>query len=1017
MKLIKRSYYCLGILLLLFIICLSSFRFIWSGIFDNHLQADIESGELNLQSWQFSDRETLVLDGEWDFYPSMFLIDGEEKSDVSPETIILPNGWNRLLNSSTGYGTYRLKIRVSPDPDKEYSLYVPSIRSSSEIYVNGRRLSASGEVATTQEQYVAKNLPQSVFFTADEDGLIDIVIHVANYKNLRNWDSGIIRAIRFGTRQAVTNEVQSSIYMQITMIVLLLLHSIYTLILYFIRDRNKQLLYFSLLTFLFTIIFLLTSKDKLLHQLIYIDSDWTMRLLFTLCLIAGYVFLQCTDHRKLRIWNKLFPYYRWSVFVLAFLPLIISTAQVIFILPAYLLIGSIPFIIALLAVARTYHQSAEQNLFLVLSFVASIHHVIWANLWRARGMYLPYYPFDLLIALICFVTVWFKQYADMHKETKMLAINLERINQEKDQFLANTAHEFRNPLNSILLLSKAVLEREKATLSLQSINEIHTILDVGRRMNLLLTDLLEAKQLQHGKLKLDKQVIALEPIVIGVIDLLQFSSNVKELQIINQISKEFPAVYADENRVTQILFNLVKNAIQYTDQGLIVISASVKKEIAEIHVTNTGHRISPEMKERLFLPYQQGDFSELGGGFGLGLSIAKQLVELHSGTIRVTSEEQNKTTFTFTLALASAHPDIKLANEKPSVSYEIGKPEQVESPSLNNNQLPAILVVDDNLTSLSTLQAILSPDKYKVVFVSNADQALKKLKQEEWDIVISDVMMPKVSGYQLTRKIRERYSLTDLPILLLTSGNLDVEACFTAGANDYVTNPVEPSELKARLDSLITLKRVVQQQIQLETSWLQAQIQPHFLFNTLNSIKALSEFNIEEMRKMLDQLGIFLRSKFQFHQMKTLIPLEEELNTVRSYLYIEQVRFQDLLEVKWELEEHDEIVVPFLSIQPLVENAVLHGIRQREGKGTVTIRLVKDLLHSKATITVEDDGVGIEETRLANLLKGPFESQSGVGLLNVEQRLIQCYGKGLTIISLPGQGTSVSFEIDLSKNE
>lgn len=258
---------------------------------------------------------------------------------------------------------------------------------------------------------------------------------------------------------------------------------------------------------------------------------------------------------------------------------------------------------------------------------------------------MPHYPFDLIFAVVCFMMVWLKGYFRTYRETKELAETLQRINREKDQFLANTSHEFRNPLNSMLLLSKGVRDREESAITEQSINDLNTVLNVGKRMNLLLTDLLEERQLQQGKPRLNKQVIILEPIVTGVMDLLQFSFDMKKVQIINQISKTFPAVFADENRVTQILFNLVKNAIKYTDHGTITISAAVNGNVAEIHVTDTGAGISPEMQKRLFLPYEQGDAPEgitRDGGFGLGLSITKQLVELHGGTIQVSSKKRRE---------------------------------------------------------------------------------------------------------------------------------------------------------------------------------------------------------------------------------------------------------------------------------------------------------------------------------------------------------------------------------------
>lgn len=219
------------------------------------------------------------------------------------------------------------------------------------------------------------------------------------------------------------------------------------------------------------------------------------------------------------------------------------------------------------------------------------------------------------------------------------------------------------------------------------------------------------------------------------------------------------------------------------------------------------------------------------------------------------------------------------------------------------------------------------------------------------------------------------------------------------------------------MDSLVTLKRVAEQQVQMETSWLQAQIQPHFLFNTLNSIMALSELDVKGMRRLLNEFSNLLRSKFQFQQMKERIPLEEELNIVRSYLYIEQVRFGDAMQVKWELDNIEGVEVPFLSIQPLVENAVHHGIRGRKGRGTVTIRCKTDIDQRKATITVEDDGAGIEEAEIPSILNREMESKSGVGILNVDKRLHQHFGRGLQIVSSPNQGMKVFFWVDLSLKE
>ncbi|GAB2544274.1 ATP-binding response regulator [Gracilibacillus alcaliphilus] len=1013
----KRDYIRTGILVILFIISLSALRLIWVGVFQENITPAIVDGELDLSTWEIEDSRTLQLDGEWDFYPSQFIIQENTLPVEAPETIEVPNGWENKLGSPFGYGSYRLQMKVQPDDDRNFKLYIPKIPTSSEIYVNGREVAKIGQPAETEAEYTANVMPQTLTFTADEEGNIDIVIQVANYKDSRK--GGIYHSLRFGTEETIMREVQLTNYSQVVIAALLLIHTVYALIIYFIGGRVKKVLSFALLTFSLFSGFLFYTGEKLLQQFVNISYDLEYWLIHTVYLINYYAYVQCTDHQKLPYWNKIFPFFKWGMAALAFVTIFLSMPQILALRPIYNIFAFVTVVVTVASITRMYKNNPKSTYLLLFGFIAIANHGIWNFIWTGQSVYLTFYPFDMMIFVTCYTIFWFRGYFQKHQETKKVAERLKKVNEEKDQFLANTSHEFRNPLNSILLLSEAIRDREKTTLSKRSINELNTVLNVGQQMNLLLTELLEVRSLQVNKPRLNKQVIALEPIVIGVIDILRLSSDVKGLSIVNQISKEFPYVYADENRVKQIFFNLIDNAIKYTHHGSITISASVKENNAEIQVMDTGIGISEEVQKRIFQPYEQGQTSNkmAEGGFGLGLSITKQLIELHGGAIRVSSKKGEKTTFTFTLALASQKVVESPREEQTEEAVKKEKREQTELPSWTDGQAPSVLVVDDNPASLLALKAILPEEMYNTVFVSCAKQAVEELKKREWDIIISDIMMPEISGYELTRIIRERFSLTELPVLLLTGGSTDIQAAFLAGANDYITKPVEPVELKARMDSLITLKHVAEQQIQLETSWLQAQIKPHFLFNTLNSIMALSELDLEGMKKLLNEFSNLLRSKFQFQHMKDLIPLEEELKIVRSYLYIEQVRFGEILQVNWELKDEQGVHVPLLSIQPLVENAVLHGIRNRQGKGTVTISCKKDYSHSIATITVEDDGGGVEEAEIQNILNGESKSKSGVGIFNVDKRLHQHFGRGLKIVSSPDQGMKVFFEVDLGEME
>ncbi|MEZ7172981.1 histidine kinase [Sporosarcina sp. OR05] len=271
--------------------------------------------------------------------------------------------------------------------------------------------------------------------------------------------------------------------------------------------------------------------------------------------------------------------------------------------------------------------------------------------------------------------------------------------------------------------------------------------------------------------------------------------------------------------------------------------------------------------------------------------------------------------------------------------------------------------------------------------------------------------MPIISGYDLTKRIRERFSLTELPILLLTARSQpkDIENGFLAGANDYVKKPVDALEFKSRVQALAGVKKAMQEKLQIEAAWLQAQIQPHFLFNALNTIMALSEIDLDRMQKVLEAFSQLLRGKFKFTDLNELAPLEDELELVRAYLLIEKERFADRLHIKWEVDDDLQVIIPSLTIQPLVENAIHHGIMNRPEGGQLTICISQ--LENHIEIRVEDDGVGMEKSKVEGLLKKTASHKSGIGLLNTDLRLKHQFGQGLKIESVKDKGTKVSFMV------
>lgn len=1019
---LKRPHIILFIGLL--ILVLSSLRILWIEVLPDQSKAHIKSGVLDLRDWNAEEGGMMLLDGQWELYPSRWLLDGSEQNGTGkaePKLVSVPGGWGEALHGQSeeaalyGYASYHLRILVNPEKDINYSIRVPSVRTASELYINGRLLAKSGRVAETKEAYTAKNLPYSASFTADNNGVIDLVIQVANYVDSRG--GGIARSIKLGSEETIAKDMKLSVSMQALGAVIFLVHSVYALILFLLGNQEKRLLYFSLLTLCVTLSNLLSTDEKLFHQLIYIGSQWDFRLSNIALLVGCYALVECTNHRDLPYWSLVYPIYRIMILGTAGITLFLAPHQVIMLFPVYFLLGFITAVITITSIVRTITKGIRSHLFLLVSMIALLHHFIWTLILRENALSVAHYPFDLIISMGCLATLWFKGYFNMHANTKELAASLQRMNDHKDQFLANTSHEFKNPLHSILNMSQAVLERERHLLKDRSVKELETIQSVGRRLTLLLTDMMDMMSLREGNPRLQEKAISIQPIVTGVIDMLQITAEVKSVQIVNLIPDHFPSVLADENRVIQIVFNLLHNAVKYTYEGTISIQAFTDEGRAYIVIADTGIGMDEHMMKRIFLPYEQASSSEtmVEGGFGLGLSISKQLVELQRGTLEVSSIPGKGSKFTFSLRLAGLHEEedqgVPPLSDPLSMPIFSNIPSNLQEtvPMQGSRDRPLLLIVDDDPVNLQVLEAILPPDEYDLTKVTSGKEALAMLDAKEWDLVISDVMMPRMSGYELTRRIRQKFALTELPVLLITARSepKDIQSGFMAGANDYVTKPVEALEIRSRIEALTTIKQTVRERLRLEASWLQAQIQPHFIFNALNSVMALSDVDLDKMRDLLDEFSHFLRNKFRFLDMDGRVPIEEELSLVRSYLYIEQVRFEERLQVVWEVDDCGELQIPFLSIQPLVENAIRHGIMKRTRGGNIHIQIcVHD---TYAEIAVKDDGVGMKEAELKGILERKSQHRSGVGLINTDQRLKRHFGTGLQITSTLGKGTTVSF--------
>ena len=400
----------------------------------------------------------------------------------------------------------------------------------------------------------------------------------------------------------------------------------------------------------------------------------------------------------------------------------------------------------------------------------------------------------------------------------MVVQRLQQIDLLKDDFLAKTSHELRTPLNGIVGLAESMKDGVGGRLSKANIENLSMIISSGKRLAHLINDLLDFSKLKESSLTLNRKAVNVRAVADVVLCLLKPLVGRKQLTLIDRIAENTQLVWADEERLTQVLTNLIGNAIKFTQSGSVIVEAEIESNFLKVSVIDTGMGIAPEDHERIFYSFEQVDEAfASAGGTGLGLAVSKQLVELHGGELSLSSVLGQGSTFSLTLPLyledkqqssvrdrptgsfASAFKDGELVLYAEDESYIPGTDgANVEWGLDDGLNMPHILIVDDEPINLRVLINHLSLKNYRITEATDGDSALNYLESDHTiNLILLDVMMPNKSGFEVCEILRRSHSMDELPIIFLTANNQqsNVMKGFEVGGNDYLTKPVDKDEL------------------------------------------------------------------------------------------------------------------------------------------------------------------------------------------------------------------------------
>lgn len=1015
-------------------------------------------GVMDLRHWSLREDGPVRLNGRWHLYWNELLprAEGHSAESASAESaqpipVKVPGEWKSPDRPGRGYATYRLTV-LAPERSGTLALHIPAIAPAYRLLVDGRVIAETGVVAAEQAAVKAAYKPQTVSF--DPPGqTFDLLLQVANRLYPQG---GIWYSLTLGTESSMQAQKEQTGYLEMAVFGGCALLGLYQLALFAMRRSERSSLYFGLCCLLGAVRIGAVGEMYIVRFFPHID----IRLLICLEYLTYYGGITAA----LLFVRELYPKEFHPVAARLLVGLGCAFVGTVLLLPAewytsfmdlynYVSLASLAYIVFVFARAcwRNRDGALLQLAGWLVFAVGALHDILYSNgyvIWT--NVQLVSYCFMLLVFIEAIELA--RRFTQAYRTIGRMSEQLIAADRMKDEFLANTSHELKTPLHGILNLSAALAEEKSGPVNERQREQLETVIAVARRLSNLIHDILDWSRLKNSGIQLNLGPVDIRAVISAQREVFRHYIGNKPVALRFDWPETLPCAHADESRLLQIVYNLIGNAIKFTPEGEVAVSAWSEGGMLHMAVADTGIGIEADRLETIFRSFEQADapVAPEYGGAGLGLGIAKRLVELHGGQIAVQSQAGQGSVFTVSLPTcenvaastrssqyagkqtnpytgkqaspyASRYTDQNAGKQTsshtaaPSAVHAARRESATAASAESGGEMRRehlILAVDDDPVNLQVIQAVLADEPYDIVAATDGREALETLGRlgGKVGLVILDVMMPGQSGYEVCRQIRRAYPLSELPVLLTTvrSEPSDVIVGFEAGANDYLIKPFQAYELRARTRTLLEMKRSAERAVRSELAFLQAQIKPHFLYNALNTIIT---FSLEEPRtahELLLDLSRYLRGSFDFRTKDRMVPLRKELEMTEAYLRIERARFGERLRVRLEVDEAADCMLPPLTLQPLVENAVRHGITKQEDGGTVTITVSADSGYT--TLTVEDDGPGMPES-VRTGLSSEAESQGGVGLRNIHQRMARLYGTGVEIGAGSAGGTKVTLRI------
>lgn len=781
MFLITRSYQ-FRFLLLLFSCCMLLF----SHAAENNPQAI--KGVIDLRQSDLKN-EKIELGGEWAIYWKQIITPADS---VAPTAFVpFPKLWKKtILNGSTlpsiGYASYSLTVLL-PKHTNELALMIPDTYASYRLFINGKMFANAGNPDSSEEKAIPKWQQKTLALDSVSDTL-HLILQVANF-----WHSkgGPYKQIVIGDKQAMFAEKEQDAALDLVLTGCLFMGGLFFLGLFLFGRHDKSILYFALFCIVYSYR-MVGARGYTLHN-VFPDIPWIITIHFEylslfisvlfFSLYTRYLYPEESNKYQTRI--QVWACAALSAIVVIFPPGIFTQLINPFLLVMFGVIGYAFYVyIRAMRNKRTgaFYALLSTGVVLIVFIVINLQYFNIGSPQKGV-LFVGYISFFFLQSLILSF-----RFASALKQAKEQA---EQGLKAKNEFLSTMSHEIRTPLNSILGMTHLILRDNPRN---EQKEQLNVLLFSANNLLAIVNDILDYNKIEAGKVNFELIETDLVNVVKNIVFGLKTSAEEKNIDLRLQIDPDLKTkILGDPTRIGQVITNLVSNAIKFTRRGYVLLDITVERQTntditLTIRVEDTGIGIAQEKQKMIFEQFTQADTSTSRnfGGTGLGLAICKRLLELQGSTLQLTSEHGKGSVFYFTQTFS------KIVTTEKKMEVRTNHLPTEESRPLTG---VSILLVEDNEVNILVARTFLERWGAIIDVAINGQEALDKVDVNRHKLILMDMHMPVMDGYEASRRMRQ--SGIKIPIVALTASlQREVDNKIkNAGIDDVVVKPFVPDNL------------------------------------------------------------------------------------------------------------------------------------------------------------------------------------------------------------------------------